>query len=452
MHQLLFVLFALISQFFIRIPFSFAATAVTAQTVHHSGNSCATINIDTNTKCIKSTITTFIKQQHIPGAAVVIYDNGSVKQYVFGYSDLKKKTPVTTNTLFELGSITKTFTGLLLAQEVEQGRLHFDDTLNASNIFNNKLDINSINQTNSIDSAESIVSSMKNITLLDLATHTSGLPAKVPNVPYNAGNSPKYTRYLHDFLKTWKFPYQPSTEFVYSNIGFSLLGQEIANHVKTPYITLVKQNILEPLMMQRTYFTVPAAMYPFYAKGYTATGALARTSNAGCIPASWAIKSSIVDMANYLQIAVGVPIGNRNIGNNNNNNQSININIANALQDNSFDGLIHAMKVAQTAYVQIINSVHQEGLGWSIIPLEKLDKLLDKTEIKVQPPFKTIAIKDPKYNQHTFIEKTGATDGFRAYIAVIPDRKVGIVILTNKFTPTHDALPEMGRKLLVRIK
>lgn len=363
------------------------------------GDKCINIDINTDVKRVRSMISGFLKQQHISGAAVVIYDHGQMKQYVFGYSNLKNKTPVTSNTLFELGSITKSFTGLLLAREVNQGKIYLDDTLHGN--------------------------TMQNITLLELATHTSGLPAKIEGLPYNARNLPKYKTRLQQFTDSWKSSSSVGTEFVYSNIGFSLLGQEIAYRVKYPYITLIQEDILNPLEMQHTYFTVPNTMYPVYAKGYTATGALARSPSAGLIPASWALKSSIEDMAKYLQAAVGDP--------------------------NTPNEILKAMQVAQTPYVQILNNLNQEGLGWSIVPLENLDKLLDITREKTQPPIKVVVIDNPKFNKHALIEKTGATDGFRSYIAVIPEREVGIVILTNRFTPSHDDLPNMGRKLLTSL-
>ena len=165
------------------------------------------------------------------------------------------------------------------------------------------------------------------------------------------------------------------------------------------------------------------------------------TPDQGIIPASWALKSSINDMVKYLQLVVGVITDNKN-------------NIAGA------------MKVSETPYVELLNtqSKRQAGLGWSVIPLKDSDRVVTftnaqslKTKFKENKlanlnynhlPIKTIMISNPKYNEHALIEKTGSTNGFRAYIATIPDRKVGVIVLTNKSLDRKNLI-KFGRSLLV---
>ena len=170
-----------------------------------------------------------------------------------------------------------------------------------------------------------------------------------------------------------------------------------------------------------------------YAQGYTANNIPVRNSAAGLLGGSWAIKSSGEDMSRYLNAAIG--------------NKRVPVTIA------------AAMKMAQTGYFQCSDNKMNQlelGLGWLITPLDKstqYKKLLQApAHYNLDKPLcKARKIKSPTYKEEALIDKQGATDGFRSYIAVMPSRKVGIVILTNKFTQNTGALQNLGRKILFKI-
>ena len=111
-----------------------------------------------------------------------------------------------------------------------------------------------------------------------------------------------------------------------------------------------------------------------------------------------------------------------------------------------------AVKLAQTAYYEKDNGAKQIGLGWTITPLDKtgwpeLLKVIPMTAHK-RIPIPMSKISSPDYNPHALIEKTGATDGFRAYIGIIPEQRIGVVILTNRFIFDSYAIEHAGREML----
>lgn len=348
----------------------------------------------------------------IAGTAVIVYKDGQLHHYNFGVMNNKTHKPITSDTIFELGSITKSFSGLLLAEQINAGKMHLDDKVYGY------LE-NSNNDSNSI----------KNITLLELATHTSGLPSVVPNLAYNAAYSPRNTKTLKQFLQTWISAYQSGTEMLYSNIGFSILGIAIANYKGMPLFALMQSHILIPLNMHNSFFSVPKNVRSLYAQGYTADGKPSRTPLGGLYPGSWAMKSSANDMSHYLSAAIGV--------------------------SNTPESITAAMKVAQTGYFKLPNE-HQIGLGWMVIPLANanLDDLLSIEPLKPSKhnPRLVERISSPQYIANALIEKTGATNGFRAYIGVIPEQKIGIVILTNKFIYDPSVIEHSGREILFKMR
>src|SRR3990167_4715930 len=79
---------------------------------------------DSNEKFIQERMQKFMRKHNVSGASVVVLNRGKLKTYVFGYAVPSKHIPVTENTIFELGSITKTFTGIILAKNVVEGQTY----------------------------------------------------------------------------------------------------------------------------------------------------------------------------------------------------------------------------------------------------------------------------------------------------------------------------------------
>lgn len=352
---------------------------------------------------VEATMKAVMTKYAIPGAAVLVYENGTMHQYYFGYTDAEHTSAVNSNTLFELGSISKSFSGLLLAEQVNDDNMQLKDPL-----------------TKYLTTYQNTSPSLHKVTLLELATHSSSLPYNVTNIRYNADESAKPK--LENYLKKWVSPYAPGTCAVYSNLGFGLLGQALADNAKIPLEDLLKKDVLVPLNMKSTFMTV-SDDNPDYSEGYTASGIAARTPDGGLMPGSWAVKSSAEDMQKYLELAIGA--------------------------SDAPSKLTDAIKVAQTGYYKIKSNGHLIGLGWIITPLNQQNIIAPVTNTyKKRTTAALTTIKSPEYNPHALIDKTGSTDGFRAYIAVVPDKKTGIVILTNRFIYDSDAIENTGRKIL----
>ncbi len=174
-----------------------------------------------------------------PGMSVALYENGKVTFLSFGVSDLSTRELVTPKTLFEIGSITKTFTCSLLAAMVNTGEI--------------ELESNAINYLPSYFSLP--VLNGKQITIEHLATARSGLP-RLPNNLSPADESNPYIDFteakLVEALKTTKLTREPGSKYEYSNLGMGLLGYILAKKKSTTYSDLVQLHILTALKMKST--------------------------------------------------------------------------------------------------------------------------------------------------------------------------------------------------------
>ncbi len=146
--------------------------------------------------------------------------------------------PAKPDTLFEIGSITKTFTGLLLADMAARGEVGLNDPA-----------------AKYLPEGWTLPVRGRPITLLDLTTHRSGLPRIPSDLPLSDESNP-YADYtpalMRDFLKSWVPEREPGARYEYSNLDVALLGQILARRAGTDYETLVRTRITGPLHMADT--------------------------------------------------------------------------------------------------------------------------------------------------------------------------------------------------------
>ena len=173
---------------------------------------------------VQSLVHTEMAAHHVPGVACLVIQNGQTVESIYeGMANLECAMPVTADTIFEIGSITKLFTAATLAALVEQGVVKLDDPISRY-------------------LPATVVSPRKNnreITLVDLATQTSGLPRLPANLMAKADPLNPYVNYhaadLYRALATTQLQSQPGTTYLYSNFGFSLLGHLLALKTGKPY-------------------------------------------------------------------------------------------------------------------------------------------------------------------------------------------------------------------------
>lgn len=223
-----------------------------------------------------------LREHPIPGLALEVLRNGvAIKTAAYGLANLEWKIPTTTDTVFEIGSMTKQFTAagiLLLAQ---QGKLSVDDKLSQH-----------IHDT---------PPSWSGITLRQLLTHTSGLRN------YTGLDGFELTRHLTQaqFVRRVAqepLDFSPGTRWSYSNTGFSLLGYVIENVSGVNYWRFMHDNIFGPLGMTHTQSRDPRVIIPRRASGYETNQAgqfLNRDYDLTDIFAAGAIVSTVDDLAKW---------------------------------------------------------------------------------------------------------------------------------------------------------
>jgi CubicO group peptidase (beta-lactamase class C family) len=167
----------------------------------------------------------------------------------YGHLSQGDSRPLDADTVFEVGSVTKLFTALLLADMVQRGEVALDAPLSQY-----------------LPDGKVPEKDGRKITLLDLATHTSGLPffpADIPIAdPPQAGRIvAKYSSaQVHRFLATYTLPQPPGAKWAYSNLGYGLLGEALARRAGKDYEALVRERITGPLGMASTAITISPAM------------------------------------------------------------------------------------------------------------------------------------------------------------------------------------------------
>ncbi|MEY4545484.1 MAG: D-alanyl-D-alanine-carboxypeptidase/endopeptidase AmpH precursor [Pseudomonadota bacterium] len=190
------------------------------------------------------------------GIVVGLLDAGGRRVVSRGGFDQGKPRALDGDTLFELGSITKVFTALLLQLAVERGEVGLDDPIGQHLPAGTK--------TPSLNGQP--------ITLRHLATHTSGLPRVPGNLKSKNANDP-YADYtvedLYEFLGSVELPREPGSEYAYSNLGAAVLARVLIVRTGKSFAELVRERITEPLGMAHTWVDLPAEEKLQLATGHT---------------------------------------------------------------------------------------------------------------------------------------------------------------------------------------
>jgi CubicO group peptidase (beta-lactamase class C family) len=212
------------------------------------------------------------------GVVIGVLDHGVRRIFCYGAARQ--------DSIFEIGSITKTFTGLVLSQMVEQGKVKFDDAVREL------LPAGTVQKP-----------AVAEITLLDLATQHSGLPRMPDNFkPANEENP--YADYhaanLYAFLAAHGVAKPEKPSFLYSNLGFGLLGQSLSVRAGVPYPALLKEEVLDPLGMNDTAIALTSDQQARFIPGHTGDHRPAHAWDLDAFAGAGAIRSTATDMLKYL--------------------------------------------------------------------------------------------------------------------------------------------------------
>ncbi|MEM6965337.1 MAG: serine hydrolase domain-containing protein [Bacteroidota bacterium] len=237
---------------------------------------------------IDTIVQPFLANDYSKALSIGVLKDGKMKFYNFGkHSDDRPDLPTQQN-IYEIGSITKTFTASVLVQMVEEGLVQLDDPISKylpEGVVNLEGD--------------------KIITLQDLSSHHSGLPRLASNffATVTDMNNP-YTNYkekdLYDFLKTFKGVSKEKREVAYSNVGVDLLGHILSLVAEQSYEEMITERIFQPLEMNNSTITFGEKHLEQLIKGHNPSGKITANWDFPHFGGAGAIRSTTEDMLQYL--------------------------------------------------------------------------------------------------------------------------------------------------------
>ncbi|EIM27847.1 class C beta-lactamase [Microvirga lotononidis] len=348
-------------------------------------------------KAVDEAMKPVIAQYGLPGMAVAVSVDGRRHFMAYGLASKEPQVPVTRDTLFELGSISKTFTATLATYAEVEGRLKLTDSV-------------------SRHMPELKGSAFDKVRLVDLATHTAGgFPLQLPA-------SVKDRKQLIAYYRAWKPTSASGTWRSYANPSIGLLGLVTARAMDASFTSLAER-LFGDLGLRRTYVEVPAAEMKSYAWGYGRDGKPVRVSRALLADEAYGVKSNAVDMIRFLEVNMGI--------------------------GSVPEPIARSLRATRTCYFR--SGELTQGLIWEQYPYPvALDTFIAGNTMnqRASPAF---AIDPPLApRDDVIVNKTGSTLGFGAYVAFVPGRKIGIVMLANKAYP-NEARVRAAHQVLSRL-
>ncbi|OTG87474.1 hypothetical protein B9T31_02930 [Acinetobacter sp. ANC 4558] len=260
-------------------------------TITASGCSIFKSSMITEEKNAKKIIVDRIDQQHKAVGIALALSNPQGNIFInHGVQSHQNSKPITSDTIFEIGSISKIFTNVLLAQHIIDKKISLDAP--AQNYMPADIVLPKKNG--------------KEITLFDLATHHSGLPSVPPKIfkaPIENPYADLTRQDLAEFLQHYELSRLPGEAFEYSNIGTTLIGLALENVAGKPYEELVQSIILNPLGMSETWANVPKNKNDRYAEGYNSQGTATSHWDLGVFLPAGGWHSTARDMSRFLNAA-----------------------------------------------------------------------------------------------------------------------------------------------------
>ncbi len=323
------------------------------------------------------------------GLAAVVVQGDTVRIITHGAASLKNAEPITPDTLFEVGSITKTFTALLLADMVLKGEVKLDDPVEKWLPGWPKSGLRGLKLRDHAAAP---------IQLLDLATHRSGLPRLPDNMP-NGTRADPYVDYREQHLLVYlkdratlietdggKTTKKRDEAYAYSNLGYGLLGYVLARAADTSYADLLQKRVLTPLGLNSTFLDIPRSERARFSNPHyvdrDATLTRNKHWNFDVIAPAGALIMSARDIGRYAQAASGA--------------------IDTPLKA--------AFALTQKKYGDGISPRNPQALAWILAPL----------------------------NGRTVVNHDGMTGGFTSSLWADPERKSAVAVLSNANLPVLD--------------
>ncbi len=231
-------------------------------------------------------------QKKATGIVVGIVEPQGRRIIAYGHTSLAKKQSMDGETVFEIGSVTKVFTALLLADMALHGEVGLDDPV--AKYLPSEVHLPAPHG--------------RQITLTDLATHTSGLPLRPANLVSKETEN-KYAGYseadLDQFVSAFVPAHDPGAHYEYSNVGYGLLGQALTRRAQKSFADLVRENITQPLGMKSTGLTMAPEIKQRLATGYTTDLQPAPRWDFGALAPAGSLYSTTDDLLKLLAAFLG---------------------------------------------------------------------------------------------------------------------------------------------------
>jgi CubicO group peptidase (beta-lactamase class C family) len=220
-------------------------------------------------------------------------DEKGPRVFARGVRENGETAPVNGDTLFEIGSVTKVFTATLLQEMVDSGEVTLNDPI--SKFLPHGV--------------ETPMRKAKEITLVDLATQTSGLPRLPDNLDPKDPENP-YADYtveqLYAFLSRYELKRDIGRKFEYSNLGLGLLGHVLALRAGTNYEALVVRRVCDPLKMNSTRITLSPDLKDRLASGHNGMGLTVKNWDLPTLAGAGALRSTANDLLKFLAASSGL--------------------------------------------------------------------------------------------------------------------------------------------------
>lgn len=336
---------------------------------------------------VDTVIGPLMQAQGISGMAVALYAHGHAHYFSYGVASRESGVPVSRDTLFEIGSLSKTFTATLAAVANAEGQLALDAPAKR---YHPAL----------------AGTPMGDATVLDLGTYSADcLPLQFPDTV----DTPEQ---VVTFLRQWQPKGTPGAQRCYSNPSLGLFGDLAARAQHQPFATLLGHNVLEPMGLHSTYLEVPDDARSLYAQGYDASDKPVRVNPGPYAQQAYGIKTSASDLLRYVRL--------------------------NMLPEGLPAPLARATLITRSGYAQVGEMT--QGLGWERYAYPVALRTLiagngpqmirgPQPAQRLQPPAAPLA--------GAWYNKTGSTNGFGAYAAFVPSEGLAIVLLANRNYPNE---------------
>lgn len=343
-------------------------------------------NIETT---INQSFKPLMEKYGVLGMAVgVIYKGGNHEQYYGIQSDIDNKA-VDSQTIFELGSVSKTFTAISGTYANNQGKISFNDhpSKYVPALKNSEID---------------------KVNLLELLTYTSG------NLPLQFPDNIKTDKQILEYFKNWKVKNPPGTYREYSNPSIGLFGYLTAKSMNVPFSSLLEKTVFPQLNLKHTYVNVPEAQKTNYAFGYDENNKPIRVNPGPLSDEAYGVKSTLPDMLKFV-------------------NSNLNV-------DTNSPAMKKAILDTHKGYFKVSDSGMTQALGWEMFSYPTTSEILQASNSKQILLGSNPVVKELSQPKSKVFHKTGSTNGFGAYVLFIPEEGFGLVMLMNKKIPNVDRI------------